>query len=111
MLLHVAVAFCLSLGSGCCGFRAVQEMQLKTTGIPASESRTDIRARTAIFLDLIDDPHAVDIPDGDEETDDDITPDGVGPSGGAGGSGGSAAAVVRINAAWFQTVKAYPIQE
>ena len=61
-------------------------------------------------MDLTDDPHAVDIPDGDEEIDDDITPDEAGPSGGAGGSCGSAAAAVRINAVWFQTFRAYPPQ-
>ena len=43
--------------------------------------------------------------------DDDITPYEAGPSGGAGGSGGSVAAVVRINADWFQTVMAYSTSE
>ena len=68
---------------------------------------TDIRALTALYLIRIIEPHAVDLSDGVEETEDDAILYEVGPSGGAGGSGGSAAAVVRINADWSQTVTAY----
>ena len=74
------------------------------------ERCTDIRALTVLYLTRIIEPHAVDLSDGVEETEDDTTPDEAGPSGGAGGGGGSAAAVVRINAVWFQTVRAYPMQ-
>ena len=43
--------------------------------------------------------------------DNDTTPVGAGPSGGAGDSGGSVAAVVRIKAVWFQTFEAYSTPE
>ena len=48
VLLHVSVAVCLLLGSGCCGFCVAQRMQLqgRTTGTPASERYTDIRIRS-----------------------------------------------------------------
>ena len=50
VLLHVSVVVCLVLGSGCCGLCVAQRVQLpgRTTGTPASEWPTDIKAHSTL---------------------------------------------------------------